>query len=78
MGFHEATMSFNVVTFGRTGAEWAYRIGSTEICPIFHRGLDAWLPAAGFGRVRFYGSYEGVPFDPQASGDLIAVAIKHG
>jgi glycine/sarcosine N-methyltransferase len=75
MDFHEATLTFNMVTLRRDGAEWSYRVGATELRPIFEAELAAWLPAAGF-RVTFYGSYEGVPFDPRTSGDLIAVAVN--
>lgn len=74
MDFHAATLTFNMVTLQRSGAEWTYRVGATELRPIFQAELAAWLPAAGFDRVLFYGSYDGAPFDPQAGGDLIAVA----
>jgi len=76
MDFHEATMTFNVVTLERTGSNWAYRVGSTELRPLFHAELETSLFAAGFEEVSFYGSYEGTPFDPQASGDLIAAAQR--
>jgi glycine/sarcosine N-methyltransferase len=74
MDYHEATLTFNMVTMERTGEAWTYRIGVTELRPIFQRELAAWLPEAGFGQVRFYGGYCGDPFDPQASSDLIVVA----
>ena len=76
MDFHEATLTFNVVTLQRTGQEWAYRVGATELRPLFQRELAEWLPPAGFKDVRFYGSYEGTAFDPEASGDLIVTAVR--
>lgn len=76
MDFHEATLTFNVATLQRTGSAWSYHVGSTELRPIFQSELEAWLGEAGFSDVRFYGSYEGTPFDANASGDLIAVATR--
>ncbi len=76
MDYHQATLTFNVVTLERSGAAWTYRVGSTELRPIFAAELQAWLPAAGLCNTALYGSYEGTAFDPQASGDLIAVAVR--
>lgn len=77
MDFHEATMTFHVVTLTRSGEGWSYRVGSTELRPIFRDDLARSLAAAGFHGLRFYGSYAGEPFDPEASGDLIAVAERN-
>lgn len=77
MDFHEATLTFNVVTLARAEGEWRYRVGSTELRPIFQADLAGWLRAAGF-RARLYGGYDGSPFDPEASGDLIAVGVREG
>ncbi len=77
MDFHEATLTFNVATLERRGEAWSYRVGATELRPLFQRELAEWLPAAGFEGIHFHGSYEGAPFDPHASGDLIAVATRH-
>lgn len=76
MDFHEATLTFNVVTLERRGEAWTYRVGATELRPIFQRELAEQLAAAGFAQARFYGSYQGAPYDPTASGDLIAVAKR--
>ena len=77
MDFHEATLTFNVVTLQRQRQDeaWTYRVGSTELQPLFQRELAAWLPAAGFG-AQFYGSYSSAPFDAELSGDLIVVAER--
>jgi glycine/sarcosine N-methyltransferase len=76
MDFHEATLTFNMVVLERTPSGWTYRTGASELQPILQAQLAAWLPAAGFGQVRFYGGYDGSPFDPASSGDLIAVAVR--
>jgi 2-polyprenyl-3-methyl-5-hydroxy-6-metoxy-1,4-benzoquinol methylase len=76
MDFHEATLTFNVVTLERVGDSWTYRVGVTELRPIFQGELAAWLPAAGLEPLHFWGGYEGAPFDPETSDDLIAVAQR--
>ncbi|HOG45569.1 MAG TPA: methyltransferase domain-containing protein [Anaerolineae bacterium] len=76
MDFHEATLTFNLVTLQRTGDAWRYRVGATELRPIFQKDLAEALHSAGLGAARFYGAYDGSPFDPEASGDLIAVAER--
>ena len=78
MDFHQATLTFNLVTLERRGEGWTYRVGSTELRPLLQEELAAWLAQAGFGQIRFYGSYAGEPFDAQTSGDLIAVAVLSG
>ena len=71
-----ARLTFNMVTIERDapGAAWRFRADSTELLPIRSASLGAALAAAGFDRVRLLGSYAGEPFDPQASGDLVAIA----
>ncbi|MCL6431849.1 MAG: methyltransferase domain-containing protein, partial [Anaerolineae bacterium] len=76
MDWHESTLSFNVVTLERSGGQWSYRVGATELRPILQAELAAFLPQAGFAGARFYGDYRGGPFDPQASTDLIVVATR--
>ena len=55
---------------------WEQGVESTELRPIFRDEFAVALDASGFDRVRFYGSYDGSPFDPAQSGDLIAVARR--
>jgi len=76
MDYHEHTLTFNGVTLTREGGAWRYRVGATELRPILQAELVTWLPAAGFEEATFFGSYDGAPFDAQASGDLIVVASK--
>jgi glycine/sarcosine N-methyltransferase len=72
--FHEETITFNMIRLLRSGGEWEQDVEATELRPIFRDELAASLARAGFGRVAFYGSYQGSAFDPADSGDLIAVA----
>jgi SAM-dependent methyltransferase len=76
MDWHESTLTFNVVTLERNGGRWSYRVGATELRPILQAELAASLPEAGFAEARFYGDYQGSPFDPEASSDLIVVATR--
>jgi glycine/sarcosine N-methyltransferase len=74
--FHEASLTFNMLLLRRTADGWSQRVESTELCPIFAQELASALESAGFASIAFYGSYDGAPFDPAASGDLIAVAVR--
>ncbi len=76
MDWHESTLTFNVVTLERKGKQWSYRVGATELRPILQAELAALLLQAGFAGARFYGDYQGSPFDPEASTDLIVVATR--
>jgi SAM-dependent methyltransferase len=72
--FHEESLTFNMLRLRRTAEGWSQSIESTELRPIFAGDLVSTLASAGFDPVTLYGSYDGSPFDPAASGDLIAVA----
>jgi SAM-dependent methyltransferase len=74
--FHEESLTFNMLRLRRTAEGWSQEIESTELRPIFARDLTAALAVAGFDPVTLYGSYDGTSFDPAASGDLIAVAVR--
>jgi SAM-dependent methyltransferase len=74
--FHAETVTFNMVRLWRTEGDWQHCVEATELRPIFRDDLAEALAGAGLGEVRFYGSYDGSPFEPTQSGDLIAVAIK--
>lgn len=76
MDFHETNLAFHVVTLARDEEGWAYRVASTKLRPMFQAELAAWLEAAGFGQVRWWGGYDGSPYDPERSGDLLALALK--
>ena len=74
--FHEESLTFNMLRLWRTAEGWSQDVESTELRPIFAQDLASALATAGFGPVTLYGSYDGSPFDPAGSGDLIAVAVR--
>jgi glycine/sarcosine N-methyltransferase len=76
--FHQETVTFNMLRLRRTETGWAQDVQSTELRPIFAEDLARSLSVAGFEPVTFYGSYDGSTFDPEVSGDLIAVARRRG
>jgi SAM-dependent methyltransferase len=74
--FHADTVTFNMIRLRRTAKGWAQDVASTELRPIFREDLAMSLAASGFSDLDFYGGYDGAPFDPAASGDLLVVARK--
>jgi hypothetical protein len=74
--FRQDTVTFNMLRLQRTEDGWTQDAESTELRPIFHDDLAQSLAAVGFDPVVFYGSYDGSAFDPEESGDLIAVARR--
>jgi len=74
--FHEAGITFNMIWLRRTDRGWEQDVESTELRPIFRDKFAIALEAAGFEHSLFYGSYDGSPFDPSWSGDLIVVATR--
>lgn len=72
--FHAETLTFNMIRLRRSAGGWSQDVEATELRPIFRDDLDAALAAAGFRTSDFFGGYDGAPFDPATSGDLIAVA----
>jgi glycine/sarcosine N-methyltransferase len=74
--FRPANLTFNMLRLRRGPEGWVQDVQATELRPIFQRDLGLGLAEAGFGQVIFYGDYEGVAFDAQESGDLIAVAYR--
>ncbi len=74
--FHPETVTFNMLRLRRVGEGWSQVVESTELRPIFHQDLAKALAEAGFDPVDFYGSYDGSAFDPEGSGDQIAVARR--
>ena len=76
--FGQETVSFNMLRLRRTEDGWGQDVESTELRPIFGDELARALAAAGFDQVTLYGSYDGSPFEPVESDDLIAVARRSG
>ncbi|MGC8960528.1 MAG: class I SAM-dependent methyltransferase [Chloroflexia bacterium] len=71
-------LTFHLVTFHRAGAEWHYRVSTTTHRPLPQEELETALRRAGFDEIVFYGSWQMEPFDPERSGDLVAVARRGG
>jgi SAM-dependent methyltransferase len=76
--FYEESLAFNMLRLRRRPDGWAQDVESTELRPIFEQDLASALAATGFGPVSLLGGYDGAPFDPAESGDLIAVAVRSG
>jgi SAM-dependent methyltransferase len=74
--FHEETITFNMIRLRRVNGEWTQTVESTELRPIFRDDLATGLDTAGFTEVEFLGGYDRSAFDPDRSGDLVAVALK--
>jgi glycine/sarcosine N-methyltransferase len=74
--YGEETVTFNMLRLRRTEDGWVQDVESTELRPIFGDDLARALAAAGFDQITLYGSYDGSPFEPTQSGDLIAVARR--
>jgi len=76
--FDQESLIFNMLRLRRRADGWTQEVESTELRPIFEQDLALALVAAGFGPVTLLGGYDGSPFDPVTSGDIIAVAIRSG
>jgi glycine/sarcosine N-methyltransferase len=72
--FEEMEVVFNMVRLRRTPEGWAQDVDATRLRPIFRDEMALGLREAGFDRVELYGGYDRSAFDPQMSGDLLAVA----
>ncbi len=76
LDFHQRTLTFNMIIFHKREGEWEYRVGSTELRPIFEHDLEQQLLRAGFSAVELYGDYAGHAYERGTSGDLILVAHR--
>jgi SAM-dependent methyltransferase len=73
----DGTLTFNVVTLRREGTNgWSQRVATTRLWPWRQQELTAALVAAGFEEVTCWGNMQGVPFDPQASPNLVVTAQR--
>lgn len=75
--FHEATMTFSIVTFSKDAGLWSYHVSSTTLRPMFRSQLAAALQKAGFKSMHFYGDYQFAAFRKDETMDLIVVAEKN-
>jgi SAM-dependent methyltransferase len=74
----DGTLTFNVVTLRRQGAgrDWSQKVATTRLWPHQQQELTAALVAAGFEEVTCWGNMQGVPFDSQASPNLVVIAQR--
>ena len=74
----EVFADFNILTLARRlpGSDWQQHIHSTRLYPLRQQELNAALAAAGFSDIMLYGDMQGAPFNPDRSGNLIAVCHK--
>jgi glycine/sarcosine N-methyltransferase len=80
--FHPETLTFTMIRLQRAALQrgivqpWTQAVEATELRPILAHELAATLARTGFATHTFYGGYDRSPFDPENSGDLIAVATR--
>ena len=73
----DGLITFNILTLKREGSgAWQQTASAARLRPLLQAELGQMLEAAGFGSVEWFGGLGGAPFDPAASGNLVAVAIK--
>jgi glycine/sarcosine N-methyltransferase len=71
------TIIFNMVVLRRDAeGKWAQQVEATRLRPLVYSELIALLTAAGFTEIVCYGDMQGVPFEPENSGNLMTVAKK--
>ena len=74
----DGLIDFNILTLARidSSSTWQQHIHSTRLYPLRRQELGTVLMAAGFTEIEAYGDMEGVPFNPDHSGNLIAACRK--
>jgi len=71
----DGIITFNMVVLRRDAqGKWSQQVETTQLRPIVHSELIVSLTAAGFTDIVCYGDMQGAPFDPESSGNLVAVA----
>jgi glycine/sarcosine N-methyltransferase len=71
----DGTLGFNLVTLHRESqGPWRQEVVASRLRPLRQHELVTALGAAGFGEIACWGSMEGVPFDPDASPNLVVRA----
>jgi len=73
--FYENQVVFNILQFDKAKPA-DHQLISTKIYPYLANDFTRVLEKAGFGSVKYYGSFNLTPFDPQTSDDLIVTAVK--
>ncbi|MGC8833621.1 MAG: hypothetical protein ACP5R4_06155, partial [Armatimonadota bacterium] len=70
----QGLLTFNVVVLKETADGWSMNVQSTKHRPITYGELSDLLNRTGFDLISALGSYDGQPFDPRSSDNLIVVA----
>ena len=74
----DGLLTFNLVTLRREGVGgWSQRVTSSRLRPLVQKDLTEALGAAGFAEIACWGDMRGVPFDPQASPNLVVTARRN-
>jgi SAM-dependent methyltransferase len=72
-------ITFHTALFERKAqgekTSWSVQVNSTLQRPLLENDLDEALIRAGFREIRHFGGLDGSAFDPEKSGDLVAVAV---
>lgn len=75
----DGLITFNILTLKREGtAGWTQQTSATRLRPLLEAELRTALRAAGLDEISSYGNMSGMPFDPQASGNLVMTARRRG
>ncbi len=75
----DGLINFNILTLKRQGdASWQQTVSAARLRPLLQAELVQALAAAGFDQIEWFGSLAGDPFNPAASGNLVAAARKKG
>ncbi len=73
----DGLLTFNVITLRREGqGNWVQSVRSTQLRPLLRCELQAAFQEAGFESISCYGDLTGSAFNPDSSGNLVAVARK--
>jgi len=74
----DGLLTFNLVTLRREGVGgWSQRVTSSRLRPLVQKDLTEALCANGFAEIACWGDMRGVPFDPQASPNLVVTARRN-
>jgi glycine/sarcosine N-methyltransferase len=72
----EESLTFTVITLRRRGNRWTQEAQSTPLRALRRAAVERALREAGFTGIQAFGGYDGSPFDPDASADLVVVARR--
>jgi glycine/sarcosine N-methyltransferase len=70
----DESIEFTLVTLRRRGGAWSQSAQSTPLRALRRQTMEGALAEAGFSSIETFGGYDGAPFDPATSPDLVIVA----